>query len=393
MSLHTLEKINEAVRRRPGELEKARAAGKKVIGWMNYNVPEELIFAAGLIPVHLGTGGDDRLVEIGARYISIMNCVFTRQVVGQFSENKDEYLKNTDVLFFDVTCKQLFRVAEIVEHYFKRKVEIIGVPHNFETPAGQKYFRREIAAFAGKLESIAGKKLDASAIKDAVELFNAIRAAIRELYKWQAKPETPISWREVYEVVQAGYYLDKREYLSLLQELLQEVEKAPINPKISADSPRILISGSVIPPQDRKVLDIIESLGGRIVIDDLWSGFAPYYDIAIKTPDIEGIADAYLSRHPHASLPSMEIENDRRLFNLKKLVQDYNVDGILFHSLRYCDCFTFKANEIRSVFHENNVPFLEIHTEYAGSDFEAIRTRLEAFIETFAVRPRLSSAA
>jgi benzoyl-CoA reductase/2-hydroxyglutaryl-CoA dehydratase subunit BcrC/BadD/HgdB len=27
------------------------------------------------------------------------------------------------------------------------------------------------------------------------------------------------------------------------------------------------------------------------------------------------------------------------------------------------------------------VPLLEIHTEYAGSDFEAIRTRVEAFIE------------
>jgi len=27
------------------------------------------------------------------------------------------------------------------------------------------------------------------------------------------------------------------------------------------------------------------------------------------------------------------------------------------------------------------VPFLEIHTEYSGSDFEAIRTRVEAFVE------------
>jgi benzoyl-CoA reductase/2-hydroxyglutaryl-CoA dehydratase subunit BcrC/BadD/HgdB len=27
------------------------------------------------------------------------------------------------------------------------------------------------------------------------------------------------------------------------------------------------------------------------------------------------------------------------------------------------------------------IPLLEIHTEYAGSDFEAIRTRIEAFVE------------
>ncbi|HIH43761.1 MAG TPA: 2-hydroxyacyl-CoA dehydratase [Candidatus Methanoperedenaceae archaeon] len=30
---------------------------------------------------------------------------------------------------------------------------------------------------------------------------------------------------------------------------------------------------------------------------------------------------------------------------------------------------------------KERVPLLEIHTEYAGSDIEAIRTRVEAFVE------------
>jgi benzoyl-CoA reductase/2-hydroxyglutaryl-CoA dehydratase subunit BcrC/BadD/HgdB len=30
---------------------------------------------------------------------------------------------------------------------------------------------------------------------------------------------------------------------------------------------------------------------------------------------------------------------------------------------------------------KEGIPLLEIHTEYAGSDFEAIRTRAEAFLE------------
>jgi benzoyl-CoA reductase/2-hydroxyglutaryl-CoA dehydratase subunit BcrC/BadD/HgdB len=388
MSLRTLEKINAAVLRRPEELKKARTEGRKVVGWLNYNVPEELIYAAGLIPVHLGTGGDNRLVELGARYISVMYCVFTRQAVGLFADGKDDYIKNTDAVFIDVTCKQLYRVAELIKHYFNVNAEIIGVPYNYQVPAGREYLRSEFKALAGKLENISGKKIDQDALSRSINLFGSIRTAIRKLYKIQAKPRTPISWHETYDVVQAGYYLDKDVYLGLLDELLLELENAPNNSAVSADYPRLLVSGSVIPPKDRKILELLENSGARIVIDDLWSGFAPYLDTDIAGNRIEDIADAYLDRHPHGSLPTMDINADKRLSNIKKLAAEYAIDGVLFHTLRYCDCFTFKASETKSVLRESNIPFLEIHTEYAGSDLEAIRTRVEAFTESLADRVR-----
>jgi benzoyl-CoA reductase/2-hydroxyglutaryl-CoA dehydratase subunit BcrC/BadD/HgdB len=33
------------------------------------------------------------------------------------------------------------------------------------------------------------------------------------------------------------------------------------------------------------------------------------------------------------------------------------------------------------ILQKEKIPFLEIHTEYASSDIEAIRTRVEAFLE------------
>ncbi|NMC60743.1 MAG: 2-hydroxyacyl-CoA dehydratase [Candidatus Methanofastidiosa archaeon] len=386
MSLLTLKKINEAVERRPAELEKARNEGKKVIGWLNYNVPEELIYALDLIPIHLGTGGNDRLVELGARYISVMNCVFTRQVVGLFADGNDPYIKNLDLVVVDVTCKQLYRVAEIINHYFSINTEILGIPYNFDVSAGKSYFRNEIRAFAENLEKIAGKKFEQEKLEKSVEIYNAIRKAIKELYQLQAESSAPISWREVYEVVQAGYYLDKQIYLNLLKELLIELKGAVPRQPISVAEPRIFVSGSIIPPGDRKILDIIEEKGGRIVADDLWSGFAPYFDTKIDESSIEGISDAYILRHTHASLPHLDINSDRRLKNIRELIKDFQADGVLFHTLRYCDSFTFKANEVKNVLKNDDIPFLEIHTEYAGSDYEAIRTRIEAFVEMLKIR-------
>lgn len=386
MSLLALKKIAAALEERPAELKKARETGRKVVGWLNYNVPEEIIHALGLIPVHLGTGGSERLVELGSRYISVMNCVFTRQVVGLFAEGQDPYIQNTDLVIVDVTCKQLYRVAEIIKHYFAINTEIIGVPYNYNVPAGKTYFRHEIKAFAVKLEKLAGRKLDPRKLTQSIQLYDEIRNAVKELYQWQAKPLSPLSWREVYEVVQAGYYLDKELYLGLLNELLLELKSATPSGVISPTAPRLLLTGSIIPPEDRKIFEIIEKNGGRIVVDDLWSGFAPIFDLKITEDSVDGLADAYLARHPHASLPNLDFKNDLRLRNLLSLIKDYQVDGVLFHSLRYCDSFTFKANETKNVLQNAGIPFLEIHTEYAGSDFEAIRTRTEAFVEVLSTK-------
>ena len=122
-------------------------------------------------------------------------------------------------------------------------------------------------------------------------------------------------------------------------------------------------------------------MGGRIVGDELWSGLNPSLDVNIKEPSIKGIAYAYINRVPHGALPYLDLETDGRLKNLKQLIKDYKASGVIYHTLRYCDPFTFKAGETKDALKKVGVPLLEIHTEYAGSDVEAIRTRAEAFVE------------
>lgn len=386
MALDTLKKIEEAVKERPQELTEARKNGAKVVGWLNYNIPEEIIHALGLIPVRLGIGGDDRLVEIGARYISTKNCVFCRETVGLFAENTentDPYIKNSDLVAVDATCLQMYRVAELIKYYFKVNTLILGVPRNFYLPEGQEYFSKELEFFTHKLEEFAGNKLDKNKLAESIKLYSGIRKAIKDLYKYQAVANPLIKWREVFDAVHAGFYLDREKYLSLLQELLKELKEkhgSPVTGSLNGDA-RIFLSGSIIPPRDTKLINIIEQVGGRIVGDDLWSGLNPVLNVNIKEPSIKGIADAYIKRVPHAALPYLDLETDRRLKNLKQLIKDYRAQGVIYHTLRYCDPFTFKAGETKDVLKKEGMPLLEIHTEYAGSDIEAIRTRVEAFVE------------
>lgn len=393
MVLETLEKINQAIKQRPEELAEARKNGEKVVGWFNYNIPEEIIYALGLIPVRLGTGGNDKLVEVGSRYISTKNCVLTREIVGLFSQNTDPYIKNSDIVAVDATCIQTYRVAELIHYYFKVNTVVLGVPRNFSTPEGKKYFENELIRFAKDLEEFAGRKIKRADLIKSIQLYNEIRSSIVTLYKYQAADNSPVKWREVFNVVHAGFYLDRRKYLSLLKELIKEVENNTALSKEDKKTARIFLSGSIIPPGDTKLISIIEQLGGRIVGDDLWSGLSPSLKVDIKEPSIKGIADAYLNRVQHAALPYLDLATDKRIENLKQLIHEFKANGVIYHTLRYCDAFSFKAIETKNILKQEGIPMLEIHTEYAGSDIEAIRTRVEAFIEMLKIGKTLELVA
>lgn len=383
MAIKTLQTIKNRLERRAEELKAARESGKVVVGWSGYNIPEEILYALDLIPVRIAIGGDEKLVELGARYISPRNCVYVRELIGLLKEGKNEIIQNIDAFAFDATCLQTFRMAELVEFYFHKKVFVLGVPRNFYWEEAQEYFVKEAENFTRELEALAGRRLDGVKLGEAVRLYDEIREALKAIYRYQAAVDPVIEWDEVYEIIQAGYILDKKVYLALLHDVLSELQALRDEPSILSDESeaRIFISGSIIPAGDRKLINIIKELGGRIVGDDLWSGIIPYLDLAIREPTVRSIALGYLNRTPHGALPYLDLATDKRLKTLHKLIREFQADGVIYHTLRYCDPYTFKAKETKDVLAKSKIPFLEIHTEYAGSDVEAIRTRVEAFIE------------
>lgn len=377
--MKVLEEFREKVKNRPAELAELRREGATVIGWSGYNIPEEYFHALDIVPVRVAIGGDEKLVEIGARYISPRNCVYVRELLGHICENKDPLIQQIDSYAFDATCLQTFRAAELVEFYFKKDVFVLGVPRNFHWEEAQAYFVKEAESFVKTIEEKYKRSFNATKLREAILLYNRIRKSLETLYEIQIDSEE-LTWAEVNEVIQAGYTLDKNVYAALLDKAIAEAQSLKKAEKVRG-KPRVFLSGSILPPGDTKLVGIITELGGRIVGDDLWSGILPYLDVDIQEATIGGVALGYLNRTPHGALPYLELETDRRLKKLKELIAKTRADGVVYHTLRYCDPFSFKALETKQVLAGEDIPFLEIHTEYASSDTEGIRTRIEAFLE------------
>jgi len=149
---------------------------------------------------------------------------------------------------------------------------------------------------------------------------------------------------------------------------------------------RIMLSGSPVMPMDNLIIDTIEETGGRIVADILCTGLRTFDDLLVEDATLKGLALTYLYSSPCASCQDLNLKSDRRLNKMLKLIREIPVDGMIYYCLRFCDPYSFKANEIKeALWREAGLPVLPIHWEYGGS-YGSLQTRVEGFLESLQER-------
>lgn len=76
------------------------------------------------------------------------------------------------------------------------------------------------------------------------------------------------------------------------------------------------------------------------------------------------------------------MNNDNRVELLDRLIDEYEVDGVIDVVLQACHTFNIESYRMKQfVTNEKNIPFMTIETDYSKSDIEQLRTRFEAFVE------------
>lgn len=379
----TLLEFESALARRPDEIAAAKAHGAKVVGLFCCYTPIEIIHALGLIPLRLGWGGDDALAEDGIRYITNIQCPYVRQTIGVFKENKNPYAVSTDVVAISAVCLQEYRMVEVLRHYFNKQTLCLSVPKNFYLDEGKEFFAKEVDAFTGELEKIVGTKLDPSRLQASIALYDDLRRKSAQLYDYLAQEASPITWAQVIKVIHAGSYLAPETQVALLDQLLAELKsragsKALKPPK---DEVRLLLAGSLIAPGNTKIVDLLEQVGATVVGDDVCTGQRTFAHLTIREPSLAGLAAAYLDRIPCAAQLYPHQESDERLKNIFRLIDTHRADGVIYHTLRFCDPYTFRFEENKQLLDAKGVPFLQLHTDYGVNDIGQLQTRVQALME------------
>ena len=91
---------------------------------------------------------------------------------------------------------------------------------------------------------------------------------------------------------------------------------------------------------------------------------------------IQALAERYMGINCACFTP-----NTGRIDDIKRLVKEYKVDGVIDVNLKFCCLYDTEGYNVEKALKEEGIPVLGIETDYTDSDAQQLRTRIAAFIE------------
>ena len=274
------------------------------------------------------------------------------------------------------------RIQEYWEKYFHLPSFPLGLPQTHDSfrtkPQAIEYFKNELELLRRRLGEFSGKEIKDRDIRKAIALSNKIREKLLALYEYPMDGRTPIEWRQVLQITQAGFLMDRSDFLKELEKIDDELQR-----KRSGDIPydkrsRFMIAGSIIGIGDDKVLDIIRQAGGNIVTDLICTGSMFLRKNVTAGNPMDALAERYLYNVPCPFMTDLP----KRLNRIVKIARDYRVHALIYYNLKYCDTWRAEYKIIKdTLYRELSVPTLLIETDYSASDTGTIKTNIEAFIK------------
>ena len=91
----------------------------------------------------------------------------------------------------------------------------------------------------------------------------------------------------------------------------------------------------------------------------------------------QAIAERYLAIGCSVMTP-----NPNRFDLMGRLIDEYQVDGVLEMTLQACHTYNVETRAIRKfVNEEKGIPYINVETDYSQADVGQLNTRIAAFIE------------
>ncbi len=372
-TIETLEYFRDINRTFPKtkEIQSLKQHGKKIFGWLCTYVPEEIIMAAGALPIRITGYNQEVELEDGNAYLYINNCSFSRSCLQMGLRGEYDYL---DGVIGGSTCDGARRLFDLWRYYIKIPFShVLTVPRKYTEQAHHLYYE-QVLRFKESFEEYLNTKISDGALKDAVSVLNESRNLLKRLYELRKSPRPPITGAETMEILNASFRMPKEQFNKYLKQLLDELSTSGIEHSCKS---RLMVTGSVMNNPD--FIKSIEELGALVVTDELCTSTRYWSDPVIldgRNP-LEAISRRYLDNFPCARM----VPSEGRFSRILNLARDYRVDGVISQIIRYCVPYAHDLPLITNKLKQINVPTLSLDVEYGTSGSGQIRTRVQAFLE------------
>jgi benzoyl-CoA reductase/2-hydroxyglutaryl-CoA dehydratase subunit BcrC/BadD/HgdB len=370
-------RLSDHLKNRISDLTRARDGGQKIIGYTPGGyMPEELVLAAGAIPLGMIRGGDPAAVALANAYICRWLDPFCRSQIGYSVSGTDPCYAILDLLAVPVTDNHIRAIADVVSYNTRLEVFPFGVPHMKEQNA-YEYYLHGLDQLRIKVEEVTGNEITDQRLEESIELCNRERELFRQISLLRKADGVPISGSQYIALHHASFLADKRFMVEILESLAETLAKAASRP---AQRPRILLTGSTLAQGDHCLLDLIEDAGGVVVMEEFAECMRPYWEgISLEGNPLVALADGYFQRRvpPAWFRPGQE----RRDF-IVKLAQEWRVDGVIWYQLMMRESYKTESYYFQDFLQQaTGLPLFVVESDYDQTEAGSMRTRVETFLD------------
>ncbi len=346
-----------------------KRTGGKIIGYFCTYVPEELVYAAGILPVRIM--GSHEVQDVTDPHIFAMFCPFCRDCLAQGLKGRFDYLDGITIAQSCLHIRQTFTSWE--KHVPIDYSYYLPMPHHVQSPHATSFLTKEIEAFRESLEKWLGRKIEDKAIDDAIEVYNRNRQLLWQVYELRKGASPPLTGEEAMEMVLSSQMVDKEEHNAALETLLGRLAKRTVGRDAGT---RLMILGSE--DDDIEFLRMVESCGATFVTDDHCTGTRYFWNnVAPNGNRLAAIADRYVKRIP---CPTKDWPVRTRVPHVIELAKRYEVQGAIVMQQKFCDPHEIDIPALTKGLNDAGIKtlFLEFDVTVPTGQF---KVRVEAFLE------------
>lgn len=354
-----------------------KRSGKGVVCIAGYDVPEEIILAAGMLPFRVTGyyGGErpsaDKYLEysFGAIWKGLWESV-AEDYAGLmdylvFCSSSDMFLK---LFYYFRTLRRLEPERKLPELKY---LDFELVEHVFKT---QERNERELRDLIECVEGWSGRKITPEGLREAVALCNEYRAALREFAALRAPGERRVTGSEALTVIGGSMFMEKREAIETVRAVTQAAKDWE-----KAEGAAVYYIGS--PQETTEVYELAEENGLNIVGEDHDMGDRMFDTQVRETIEpVSALAERLLKRMPSSEKGSIPA----RVRAVGEKLTETGADGLLTFMNNNDEAYVWDYPSIRkNVLEPRGIPSCTVQKQtWPLTEPEALAAQFRDFAAT-----------
>ncbi|MFC1824702.1 2-hydroxyacyl-CoA dehydratase subunit D [Thermodesulfobacteriota bacterium] len=372
------------------------AEGAKPVAWVTSGAPVELLRVLDFYTVYPENHGAlCGARKMGPDLCSVAEehgyhqdlCSYARIDLGHYFSRKTPVgrLPKPDLLFASNNiCQTVVYWYRVLAQYWDIPLILFDTPYHFDKTGENdiQYMVHQFEEMIPMLEQVSGRSFSREKFMDVIHVAKETSHIWGEVLAAMKTRPAPMSIFDAFAhmapiVSLRGLQVAYEYYRILLDELKERIDKGI--PAVRNESKRLMWDNIAIWYKWRDFATLFAQKGMNFVAatyNNAWAETTPYLD---ESKPLESMAKAY-------SLVILNNNLDYRLKLMERLIEEYQVDGLVIHSARSCKPYSVGQFDLKRLLMERlRIPSVIIDADITDSRVyseEQTNTLLEAFFES-----------